>query len=66
MKKIPVTLIMIITIIAAFCVGANHNKELEIKEVITESREDFYLEDGEFGIIFNNNDWIVVSNYGIN
>lgn len=66
MKKILIILIMTITVIAAFGLGVNYNKGIEVKEIVTESREDFYLENGEMGVIFSNNDWIVVSNYQIN
>lgn len=38
-----------------------NNNDLRIKEVITECRNDFYLDEGDKAIIFNNNDYLVIN-----
>ena len=38
-----------------------NNNDLRIKEVITECRNDFYLDEGDKAIIFNNDDYLVIN-----
>ena len=62
-KKILKGLLVSILVIGAFALGKINatNKKIEVTDIITESTNDFKIEEGETGLILSNGSWASIN-----